>query len=98
MIKLEVIEDFTLKDFHKLDNIKRIRLDQKGKLFVGDTFECDEEMAKYLLGDNPLHRPVVNISEIKPEKKVEEESKINEIVSKTATKEAKSKKKKTSKK
>ena len=66
MIKVEVIEKFSLKDFDKIQNIKRVAVDEKGKLFVGDTFECSEEMAKYLLGDNPLKRTVVKVIEVEP--------------------------------
>ena len=76
MIKVEVIEKFSLKEFNKIQNVKRTSVDEKGKLFVGDTFECDEEMAKYLLGDNPLKRAVVKIIEVEPK----EEEKIEEII------------------
>ena len=94
MIKVEVIEKFTLKDFDKIQNVVRKTTGEKGKLYVGDIFECDEEMAKYLLGDNPLHRPVVNLLEIQPEKKVEE-PKI--VVKEVAIELPKKKKKKSSK-
>lgn len=75
MIKVEVIEKFSLKDFDKIQNVKRTSVDEKGKLFVGDTFECDEEMAKYLLGDNPLKRAVIKIIEVEPK-----EETIDEII------------------
>ena len=64
-MKLEVIEEFTLREFDKLRDIKRKDKDEKGKLFLGDTFECDEDMVKYLLGDNPLKKAVVKIVETK---------------------------------
>lgn len=66
MIKVEVIENFTLKDFNKLKNIVRFDKDKKGTLFIKDTFECDEKMAKYLTGDNIFKKVVVKIIEIKP--------------------------------
>ena len=94
MIKVEVIESFTLKDFDELKNIKRKSVEQKGKLFVGDTFECGEEMANYLLGDNPLKKQVVNLVEIQPEEKEKPKVEIKEI----AVEIPKKKKKKTSKK
>lgn len=72
MIRCEVIEEFTLKEFDKLENIKRVRINENGKLFVGDTFECDEEMADYLTGKNPLNKVVVNVIEVKEAKVVEE--------------------------
>lgn len=65
MIKCEVIEKFNLKDFDKLKNIKRVGRDDYGKLYVGDTFECDEEMAKYLTGDNVFKKVVVEVIEVK---------------------------------
>lgn len=65
MIKCEVIEKFKLKDFGKLKNISRVSTDEIGTLFVGDTFECDEEMAKYLTGDNVLKKVVVKVIEVK---------------------------------
>ena len=66
MIKCKVIETFTLGQFDKLKNIKRIGREEKGKLFTNDTFECDEEMAKYLTNEtkNPGNRPFVKIIEI----------------------------------
>lgn len=66
MIKCEVIERFDLKDFSKLKNIQRKATNVEGKLFVGDTFECDEDMAKYLLGDNVLKKTVVKVIEVEP--------------------------------
>lgn len=95
MIKVQVIEKFTLKDFDELKNIKRKTTGEKGKLYVGDTFECSEEMARYLLGDNPLHKPVVNIVEIQPEKKPEEPK---VVIKEVAIEVPKKQKKKNSKK
>ena len=82
MIKVEVIENFSLKKFDELKNVQRKNKEHndKGYLFTGDTFECGEEMAKYLTGDNPLKKRVVNIIEIVPETK--EQSKIEKPKSK----------------
>lgn len=66
MIKCEVLEQFSLKDFDKLKNIKRKALDVKGILYVGDTFECSKEMAEYLTGNNPLNKVVVKVIEVEP--------------------------------
>ena len=71
MIKCEVIEKFTLKDFDLLKNVQRKNGGAKGTLYVRDTFECDEEMAKYLTGDNALKKVVVKVIEVEPEKKEE---------------------------
>lgn len=68
MIKVEVIEKFTLKDFNELKNIKRKSVEKEGTLYVGDTFECSEDMAKYLTGDNALKKAVVKVIEIAPQK------------------------------
>lgn len=69
MIKVEVInEDFTLERFNELKNITRKSVEEKGKLFKGDTFECDEKMVDYLTGNNPLNKVVVKVIEVKPKK------------------------------
>ena len=70
MIKCKVVEKFDLKDFDKLKNIKRKSADVKGTLYVDDEFECDEEMAKYLTGDNALNKAVVKIIEVEPDIKL----------------------------
>lgn len=75
MIKVEVIENFDLKDFDKLKNIQRKNSDVKGRLFVGDTFQCDKEMADYLTGNNALNKIVVKVIEIEPKKENKEEPK-----------------------
>jgi hypothetical protein len=69
MIKVEVInEDFTLERFNELKNITRKSVAEKGKLFKGDTFECDKKMVDYLTGNNPLNKVVVKVIEVVPEK------------------------------
>lgn len=104
MIKVEVTEGFTLKDFNKLKNVERKSIDRKGELFVGDTFECDEEMVKYLSGGNKYQKPYVKVIEVLPTKK---EPKIIETIETPVgtfgygpveIKETKPKKKKASKK
>ncbi len=91
MIRVEVIEQFTLKDYENIkDSIKRKSIDVKGTLFVGDTFECDEDMVKYLTGNNEQGKTVIKVIEVEP--------KLNELGNVIGTREIKSKKKKTSKK
>lgn len=68
MIKVEVIEEFTLGKFNELKNITRKQKEQEGKLFIGDIFECDEKMADYLTGNNSINRAVVKVIEVIPEK------------------------------
>lgn len=68
MIKCRVIEDFTLKEFDKIKNLQRAsNLDKYGKLYKDDKFECDEELAKYLLGNNHLNKVVVKIIRVEPD-------------------------------
>lgn len=91
MIRVEVIEQFTLKDYEKIkDSIKRKSIDVKGTLFIGDTFECDEDMVKYLTGNNEQGKTVVKVIEVEPI--------LNELGNPVGTREIKSKKKKSSKK
>ena len=106
MIKAEVIEYFTLEAFNELKNIERASNENKnenGKLYPGDTFNCNEEMAKYLSGSNKYKKPFIKVLEVLP-KKVEgftlTEKGIKEIekrIKENASKKATSKKK-TSKK
>lgn len=67
MIKLKAIKQFSLERYNELKNIKRNTTGQEGQLYVNDTFECNEDIAKYLLGDNRLKQKVVEIIEIVPE-------------------------------
>ena len=54
MYELEVIETVTYSKFDDIVKIKRKKLEEKGKLFVGDivTVKTKEE-ADYLCGSNP---------------------------------------------
>ena len=70
MIKVEVIGEFTLGDFDKIKNsLVRKSKAENGKLFKGDTFECDEPMVRYLSGENAYHKAYVRVIEILPEEK-----------------------------
>lgn len=74
MIRCEVIKEFTLERFNELSDIRRKKIDTNGKLYVGDTFQCNEDMARYLTGDNEKGNVVVKIIEIMSKKKEEEEN------------------------
>ena len=74
MIKCEVIEKFTLKDFDLLENVQRKNGGAKGTLYIGDIFECSENLAKYLTGDNALKKTVVKVVEVEPKKEETEKS------------------------
>lgn len=71
MIKAEVIKEFTLAKFNELKNVQRKAREEKGKLFIGDTFECSEELAKYLTNEikNPANDVFIKVIEIIPEPK-----------------------------
>lgn len=94
MIKVEVIENFTLEDYNKLKNVKKVISRKENEFGVRDTFECDEKMGDYLTGNNALNKVVVKVIEVIPEKVKEDPKK--EIAKEVN--EEKPKKKKTSKK
>jgi hypothetical protein len=72
MIKLEALENFSLERFKEVKNIKRAGKDTFGMIIKGDVFECEKDLADYLLGANPLGRPVVKVIEVEPKKTIEE--------------------------
>ena len=77
MKKCEVISYFTLKKFDELKNVKRANENnenKKGELFSSDTFECSDEMAKYLTGGNDRGMVVVKVVEDLVEKPEQEEN------------------------
>lgn len=69
MITVEVIDNFSLSRFDEITNLKRKFPISGTYLKKGDIFNCKKDLAKYLLGDNPLNKTVVKIIEIKPESK-----------------------------
>ena len=68
MIKCETIEPFKLERFNELTNIVRKGVDTPGQLNVGDVFECEKDLADYLLGDNAVGKTVVKVIEVIPAK------------------------------
>ena len=112
MIKCEVIENFTLENYSKLKNVNRVISRKDNEFGVKDTFECNKEMADYLLGNNVLNKKVVKVIEVQEVPKVKnvdeaierieesakEEVELNEFGNPVGTRKIKSKKKKTSKK
>jgi hypothetical protein len=68
MVKVEVInKEFTLTRFDELKNIERKSVDTYGKLYVGDKFECSQELCDYLQGNNKLKQAFVKVIEVIPE-------------------------------
>ena len=99
MIKVEVIEKFTLKKFKELENLKRAKKEYEdakydGQLIQKDTFECSKEMADYLTGNNPLKKVVVKVIEVIPEAKIEYNDEVLEETPKATLKHEKKSKKK----
>ena len=80
MIKVEVIEPFTLARFNEISNIQRKVPDVDGKLNNGDIFECDKDMADYLMGNNDKNKVVVKIIEVIPSKLKSEAKPVEEKV------------------
>ena len=100
MIKVEVIENFTLKDFDKIKNVSKVASRKDNEFGVKDTFECDKDMAEYLTGKNAFKKVVVKVIEVIPEKKtiVKVDKMAKEIIEETPIIKEKPKKKKFSKK
>lgn len=83
MVKVETIENFTLKDFKKVKLIKK-QSSQKDLFLKGDIFECDDEMAKYLETTNKENKAFIKILEVIPEK--EDKKELKEVVKRTRKK------------
>lgn len=68
MVRVEAVENFSLQRFKELKNIARNNLNknQDGMIYAKDKFECTEEMADYLEGNNPLRKKVAKIIEYMP--------------------------------
>lgn len=98
MIKVEALEDFSLRDFNKVEELERKAKAKEGFIFKGDTFKCNEQMCEYLCGKNPLNKAVVQVVEVIPEtkKEIKEEPKVE--IKEEVAKPKKTPKKKSSKK
>lgn len=72
MIKVKALQKFTYKDFKKIKNLVRNNKNDnlEGTLYTGDTFECTDEMSKYLTGE--CGYVLVKVIEIIPKEKVVE--------------------------
>jgi hypothetical protein len=80
MVKAEVTETFTLKDYNKVEVISK-RSDKPHEFTKGDVFKCDDETADYLSGNNALKKNVIKVLEVIPkeEEKAEETEKPKKI-------------------
>lgn len=68
MVKVQAIIDFNYKNYNKINNLQPINKIQDGKLFVGDIFEVNEDIAKYLTGENKNKIVAVKVLEVIPDK------------------------------
>ena len=73
MVKVKVIEDFRLGRFNEVKNLVRANPSKNaaGYLYKNDVFECEKDLADYLIKNNPLKRAFIQIIELVPEKKQE---------------------------
>ena len=70
MVKVQAIRQFTLSDYDKIkDTLQRKTINRDGTIFEDDIFECNETMAKYLMGNNDNGVIVVKVLEYIPETK-----------------------------
>lgn len=89
MVKLEATRDFTLLRFKEVRIIKRKNKEQEGWLYTGDVFECDDELADYLLGNNEQNLSVAQILEVISTASEEEKIEADKIVSVSLTNDVK---------
>lgn len=94
MIKVKAKENFTLGRFGEIKNLKRFNENlakaKDGWIGKNDEFECEGDLAKYLLNDvgyeNPVNRAVVEVIRILPEKVKEEKKKVEKKTTKKQSK------------
>lgn len=82
MIKLKAKESFTLGRFAEIRMIERVNAqDKDGHIGKGDLFECEKDLAKYLLNEtpNPANRAVVEKVETIPEEKKIVKEKVEKV-------------------
>lgn len=81
MVRLRVQDKFTLKDYAKVYAIKK-QSKQEDEFIEGDIIECDNNMAKYLDGDNPLNKSFVKIIEVIPDEVETKEEPVKKVAKK----------------
>ena len=72
MVKVKALQEFTYGNFNKITNLERHNKEKnkEGTLYELDTFECTEDMAKYLTGG--CGYTLVKVIEVIPDEVVEE--------------------------
>lgn len=95
MIKVEVIEEFTLDRFDEIKATlvrKNEERNEEKHLYVDDTFECKRDLADYLMGENRFKRAFVKIIEVVPDEVKKDDGEQKEKKAKTKTKKSVAKK------
>ena len=79
---LEATQQFTLGRFNELKNIVRVNpINAKdGTVYTGDTFECNNDLARYLMGDNENNLVVVKELKEVLEEENKEQNNIEDVV------------------
>lgn len=91
MVTVEALETFLFKDYDKVEIITK-KTTKANEFAKGDRFKCDNDIAKYLCGENPLKRAVVQVIEVEPEKPKVEKAKPEEPKTQETTEKPKKKK------
>jgi len=91
MIKVKALENFWCGRFNEIKNIVRATsTDEEKHLIKGDVFECNNDLATYLLNEegnkNPVNRALVEVIEIKPELEVKKPEPIKSLKKNNSTK------------
>lgn len=100
MIKVEAIIDFSLARFNEITNLTRVNKENADNkmLFIGDTFECNKNLADYLTGKNAKGVVAVKILEVIPEEEPTVEQVSDQVSGQVEQKPKATKKKNTRKK
>lgn len=61
MAKVEVTKYFTLDEYDKLKNVVKLEKREDNEFGVGDTFECNDKMVDFLMGNNKANKVVVRV-------------------------------------
>lgn len=75
MIKVKVIENFSFGRYNEVENIIKVNGKGISNYFEkGDIFDCQKDIADYLIKTNKFGKPFVQIIEVIPDKKTKKEA------------------------
>lgn len=70
MIKVKVIENFSFGRYNEVENVIKVNGKGISNYFEkGDIFDCQKDIADYLIKTNKFGKPFVQIIEVIPDKK-----------------------------